>query len=396
MGVEGGVVGGDARASPAGVGGGLTGAAAAVLPPVAAGAPRPAPAGGGGGGDVPPPPAPLTARPPPPASLTAADRRATPPAAKPSIFRGARTFLGKVRKSVGGGTVKEASVESSPAGVAGGGGGSPPGATLSAGPPSTAAATATVAAAAAGDPASVAAAAAAAGSPTLAAEVAHTIDSRQARLLALLDAEVAALTAARSGAIPYSVLAPLTARTLDAIVDDGMPLLAEYAALDDRAARLASRLASAAADGDAAVGEREQMLIVAKVGLAEARAEVDMLRMRVATVRRQLAEAGAAAAAAAKGGGVGGGGGGGGGVADADEGGRPPPNGRGGVPPPGPGRGRTGDPPSGSPAPATAKTGDDEPLRRRLSSLALDGEGGSTSSDSGHEGGDAEGSGTRG
>eukprot|EP00168_Porphyra_purpurea_P021625 TRINITY_DN9719_c0_g1_i1.p2 TRINITY_DN9719_c0_g1~~TRINITY_DN9719_c0_g1_i1.p2 ORF type:complete len:206 (+),score=38.72 TRINITY_DN9719_c0_g1_i1:276-893(+) len=103
--------------------------------------------------------------------------------------------------------------------------------------------------------------AAAADSPALAADVALTIDNRQARLMALLDAEVAALTAARSGAIPYSVLVPLTARTLDAIVDDGMPLLAEYAALDDRAARLAARLASAAADGDAAVGSGSKCLL---------------------------------------------------------------------------------------------------------------------------------------
>lgn len=281
-------------------------------------------------------------------------------------------------------------MEGSPAGGAGGGGGgglfgggSPPGAGLSAGTPSSTAAASTAAAAAAGDAATAATAAATVGSPTLAAEVAHTIDSRQARLLALLDAEVAALTAARSGAIPYSVLAPLTSRTLDAIVDDGMPLLAEYAALDDRAARLASRLASAAADGDAAVGEREQMLIVAKVGLAEARAEVDMLRMRVATVRRQLAEAGAAAAAAAKGGGSTGAGG----AADPDAGGRPP-NGRGRVPPPVSGRGRDGeDPPDGSPAPATGKTdGEGRQLRRRLSSLALDGEGDSTSSESGGNG----------
>lgn len=121
-------------------------------------------------------------------------------------------------------------------------------------------------------------------------ELSHT------RLEQLIEAQIATLNTAKTGFVDLRLLRPMTERTLQAVETDARALLSDYGELERRAADLekASEAAQRAADDD--VAAKEQLLISAKLSLAEARSEVESLRHELRTLQKQLADPARAAA----------------------------------------------------------------------------------------------------
>lgn len=120
-------------------------------------------------------------------------------------------------------------------------------------------------------------------------KVAVTNDDRYERLCRLLDAQLSALDGAKTGFVQLDLLQPLAEQTLRAVSEDARSLLGEYGELEERAEIRQREAAEATEKGEEEIIRKEQLLIEAKVALAEACGEVERLRGELAATNRKLA-----------------------------------------------------------------------------------------------------------
>lgn len=111
---------------------------------------------------------------------------------------------------------------------------------------------------------------------------------RHERMIQLLDAQIATLNGARTGFVDLNLLKPMTEKTVETIEGEGKALLGDYAGVEKRCREMEKERAKVGREGEAELEAKEQMLINAKMRLAEAHAEVDGLRHELRTLQRSL------------------------------------------------------------------------------------------------------------
>lgn len=93
-----------------------------------------------------------------------------------------------------------------------------------------------------------------------------------------LGAQIATLRSAQSGFVDLTLLAPMTASTLAAVTGEARRLLCVAAGTQARAEHVKASTAGLAAGAETELATKEQLLVSAKLRLAEARCEVQMLK----------------------------------------------------------------------------------------------------------------------
>lgn len=124
--------------------------------------------------------------------------------------------------------------------------------------------------------------------PESAQSRADALHRTHARLVHLLDAQIATLNGAKTGFVDLQLLKPMTQKTLDAVQHDAQMLLTDYGQLEERAAELEKQTAQAEKAADEELAAKEQMLITAKVRLAEASCEVDGLKHELRMLQKEV------------------------------------------------------------------------------------------------------------
>lgn len=114
------------------------------------------------------------------------------------------------------------------------------------------------------------------------------VETTHRRLQQLLDAQTATLRSARTGFVELQLVRGMTQRTADTIRSDARALLADYGALERRVAQLARAAKEAEKEAEKEVAAKEQLLIAAKLGLAEANGDVEHMRHELAGARKML------------------------------------------------------------------------------------------------------------
>lgn len=121
---------------------------------------------------------------------------------------------------------------------------------------------------------------------------ASNIDDMHQRLEQLLEAQIATLKGASTGFVDLKLVRPMTERTTHAIEHDARTLLADYGEVERRAKDMRKKAVSVNKDADEEVAAKEQVLIAAKMRLAEASAEVEGLKHELRGVKKILQEPG--------------------------------------------------------------------------------------------------------
>lgn len=109
------------------------------------------------------------------------------------------------------------------------------------------------------------------------------------RIEQLLETQIASLNGAKTGFVDVRLLQPMTEKTLEAVERDAVSLLRDFGEVEQRAKELEARVERAEREAEAELEAKEQMLIAAKVRLAEAAAEVDGLQHELRSLERELA-----------------------------------------------------------------------------------------------------------
>lgn len=111
---------------------------------------------------------------------------------------------------------------------------------------------------------------------------------RHERMIQLLEAQIATLNGARTGFVDLNLLKPMTEKTAEAIDGEAKVLVGDYVEVEKRAREVEKETGKARREADGELEAKEQMLIAAKVRLAEASAEVDGLRHELRRLQKSL------------------------------------------------------------------------------------------------------------
>lgn len=109
-------------------------------------------------------------------------------------------------------------------------------------------------------------------------------------LIAMLEAQVATLNGAKAGYVDLAVLKPMTERTCKVIEREIVPLLRDNAKLKKRVDELNKELVETERRAGEEICEKEQVLITAKMSLAEAQGELMDLKHKLAVIKKQIAD----------------------------------------------------------------------------------------------------------
>jgi hypothetical protein len=131
---------------------------------------------------------------------------------------------------------------------------------------------------------------------TPAARKAVEVQSSHHRLISMIDAQIATLNGAKAGFVDLSVLKPMTERTRSVIEEEVMGLFDNFGKLEQRIAILEQEIAAIDKKTEEDVCEKEQVLIAAKLNMAEAQGEVINMKHDLAGVRKELNDPGRIAA----------------------------------------------------------------------------------------------------
>lgn len=111
---------------------------------------------------------------------------------------------------------------------------------------------------------------------------------RHDRIIQLLEAQIATLNGARTGFVDLNLLKPMTEKTVEAIDGEAKMLVGDYLAVENRAREVEKEARKAVREAEGELEAKEQILIDAKVRLAEASAEVDGLRHELRRLQKSL------------------------------------------------------------------------------------------------------------
>lgn len=110
------------------------------------------------------------------------------------------------------------------------------------------------------------------------------------RYIGLLEAQIATLNGAIAGFVDLALLRPMILKTCETISSDIMGLLENYGTVEMRIADLETEIAKAEKNTAVEVAEKEDILIDAKMSLAEAQSEVMTLEHELKLVRRKMTD----------------------------------------------------------------------------------------------------------
>lgn len=118
----------------------------------------------------------------------------------------------------------------------------------------------------------------------------ESTDQKLARLCQLIDAQLSALSGAKTGFVQLALLRPLAEQTLQAIEIDARALLEKYADAEQKARCVREEVLTAQQRGEEEIVRKERLLIEAKVALAETCGDVERLRGELASTKRALSD----------------------------------------------------------------------------------------------------------
>jgi hypothetical protein len=108
------------------------------------------------------------------------------------------------------------------------------------------------------------------------------------RLISMIDAQIATLNGAKAGFVDLSLLKPMTERTRKVIEEQAFAILIDVGKLKAQISDLENEIAVIDRKTEEEICEKEQVLISAKLNMAEAQGDVINLKHDLAGVRKQL------------------------------------------------------------------------------------------------------------
>lgn len=109
-------------------------------------------------------------------------------------------------------------------------------------------------------------------------------------LISLIEAQIATLNGAKAGFVDLALLKPMTEKTCRVIEDQVITLLEDYGKLNMRIGTLQKQLADVDRQAEEELSEKEQVLIAAKMSLAEAQGDVMNLKHELNGIKKELAD----------------------------------------------------------------------------------------------------------
>lgn len=122
----------------------------------------------------------------------------------------------------------------------------------------------------------------------LPAEVAE--EERHLRLEQTLKSQIATLRSARSGFVDLALLTPMTEKTLAAVEGEATRILVELPEVERRKEEVARKVEILEMSTEAELAAKEQLLVVAKMKLVEARCDLQTLKHELLNLRKTMAQ----------------------------------------------------------------------------------------------------------
>jgi hypothetical protein len=123
---------------------------------------------------------------------------------------------------------------------------------------------------------------------SVAARKALEVQAVHHRLISMIDAQIATLNGAKAGFVDLSLSKPMTERTRKVIEEQAFAILCDFEKLETQIGDLEKEIAIIDRKTEEEICEKEQVLISAKLNMAEAQGDVINLKHDLAGVRKQL------------------------------------------------------------------------------------------------------------